>query len=222
MQVNPAGVNFWEVMQRRGLVPPPASGVPGTEGAGTEVGAGVNGLRPGTRVAWSKVPGSYSSEVIGPADAFTVIPDELDDDAAASVLFQRATAAYLAQETWQVQKGDPVVVTAASGGVGLLLTQLLAARGAHVVGVISSMTKADAVIHSGGASHVLTYAASIAARVRDLYPDGVAAVYDAIGSGVAEPLVGALRARERGSSTALPADGTPTSPRKTSPPAPCS
>lgn len=196
VRVTRAGVNFWEVMQRRGRAPAPATGVPGTEGAGVvdAVGDDVTGLAVGTRVAWSKVPGSYAEYVVAPVEAFTTVPDEVDDDTAASVLFQGATAAYLAEETWPVGTGDPVVVTAASGGVGLLLTQLLVARGARVVGVVSSLGKADAA-REAGAEEVLTYGDDLADNVRAIHPDGVAAVFDAVGGGVAEPLLASLRPR---------------------------
>lgn len=196
VRVTRAGVNFWEVMQRRGRVPAPAGGVPGTEGAGVvdEVGPGVTGLTVGTRVAWSKVPGSYAEHVVGPVSSFSVVPDEVDDDTAASLLFQGATAAYLAQVTWPVVTGDPVVVTAASGGVGILLTQLLVARGARVVGVVSSLGKADAA-RDAGAEQVLTYGEDLAEEIRAIHPGGVAAVFDAVGGGVAEPLLATLRPR---------------------------
>ncbi|MCR1781094.1 zinc-binding dehydrogenase [Nocardioides carbamazepini] len=191
-----AGVNFWEVMQRRGRVPAPADGVPGTEGVGVvdELGAGVTAPAVGDRVAWSKVPGSYADQVVGPADSFVSVPDEVDDDTAAGLLFQGTTAAYLCEAAWPVAQGDPVVVTSASGGVGLLLTQLLVARGAVVVGAVSSPDKAGAS-RDAGAARVLTYGGGLAEEIRTLHPEGVAAVFDAVGAGVVEPLVATLRPR---------------------------
>ncbi|MFC8501822.1 zinc-binding dehydrogenase [Pedococcus sp. NPDC057267] len=196
VRVTRTGVNFWEIMQRRGRVPHPVSGVPGSEGAGvvTEVAPGVEGLVPGSRVAWSRVPGSYSDSVVAPATALTTVPDNVDDDTAASLLFQGTTAAYLVEETWPVSDGDPVVVTAASGGVGLLLTQLLVARGARVIGVVSRRAKAEAV-REAGSELVLTYSDTVASQILDAFPEGVAAVFDAVGGATAESLLSALRPR---------------------------
>ncbi|MCW2756677.1 MAG: hypothetical protein JWO46_423 [Nocardioidaceae bacterium] len=196
VKVSRAGVNFWEVMQLRGKVPLPANGVPGSEGSGVilEVGPAVTGLASGTRVAWSKVPGSYADEVVGPATSFVAVPADVGDDTAAALLFQGLTAAYLAHETWPTRPGDVAVVTAAAGGVGVLLTQHLVASGASVIGAVSSAHKVAAA-QEAGASHVLLYGDTLADDVRALAPGGVAVVYDAVGAGVAEPLIATLRPR---------------------------
>ncbi|BBY77794.1 putative quinone reductase Qor [Mycolicibacterium parafortuitum] len=196
VRVSRAGVNFWEVMQRHGRVPLPEHRVPGLEGVGVvdEVGAGVTGLAPGQRVAWSKVPGSYADFVAGPGISFVPVPDAVSDAAAAALLFQGLTAHYLCQDAWQAGRGDTAIVTAAAGGVGVLLTQLLVARGARVIGLVSKPEKADTAIRAGAAT-VLTYGDDVTAEVRALVPGGAAVVYDAVGAGVAEPLLGTLRPR---------------------------
>ncbi|WP_162463551.1 MULTISPECIES: zinc-binding dehydrogenase [unclassified Mycolicibacterium] len=191
-----AGVNFWEIMQRRGRVPVPDHRVPGSEGVGVveAPAGGAGGLVPGQRVAWSKVPGSYADVVVAPASAFVPVPDAVSDAVAAALLFQGATAHYLCHDAWQVNEGDTAVVTAAAGGVGVLLTQLLVARGARVIGVVSTPEKAH-VGFRAGATHMVTYSDSMAEEIRANAPGGVAVVYDSVGSGVAEPLLGVLRAR---------------------------
>jgi NADPH2:quinone reductase len=196
VRVSAAGVNFWEVMQRYGRVPVPEARVPGLEGAGVveDVAADVTGLAVGQRVAWSKVPGSYADVVVGPAEAFVAVPDPVSDADAAALLFQGVTAHYLCHDAWQVGRGDTAVVTAAAGGVGVLLTQLLVSRGARVIGVVSKPEKAE-VVRRAGAAHVLTYGDDTVGRIRSQVPAGVAVVYDAVGSGVAEPLLGTLRPR---------------------------
>ena len=89
-----AGVNFWDVMQRRGIVPLGDGSIPGVEGVGTilEVGDGVNASRIGERVVWSKVGGSYASEVVGAAEWFVPVPNNLSDEDAARLLMQGVTA----------------------------------------------------------------------------------------------------------------------------------
>lgn len=191
-----AGVNFWEVLQRRGKVPLGEDRVPGSEGAGVveEVGTAVTRLVPGQRVAWSRVKGSWATHVVAPESSFVPVPPTVADETAAALLFQGMTAAYLCQETWPVQPGNAVVVTAAAGGVGQLLTQLLKSSGAQVIGVVSAESKDDAA-REAGANAVLHYGPELADQVKALAPQGVAAVYDAVGAGVAEPLLAALQPR---------------------------
>ncbi|MGB3483856.1 MAG: zinc-binding dehydrogenase [Mycobacterium sp.] len=191
-----AGINFWEVMQRRGRVPVPEHRIPGSEGVGVveAVGAGVDRLAAGQRVAWSKVPGSYAELVVGPASAFTPVPDGVSDEVAAALLFQGATAYYLAHDVWHLTVGDVAVVTAAAGGVGVLLTQLLTSAGVQVIGVVSNQDKAD-VGRRAGATHMFTYSENLVEEIRAVAPQGVAVVYDSVGAGVAEPLMASLRPR---------------------------
>lgn len=196
VRVSFAGVNFWEVMQRRGRVPLADPRVPGTEGVGVveEVGSLVSGLTTGTRVAWSRVPGSWAESLVAPADALFAVPEGVADEVAASLLFQGQTAYYLCHETWPLGPGDSAVVTSAAGGVGQLLTQLLVGRGARVIAVVSSEPKVESA-RASGAYEVLRYGTGLADQVRVLVPDGVAAVFDAVGAGVAEPLLRTLRPR---------------------------
>jgi NADPH2:quinone reductase len=181
VRVELAGVNWWEVMQVAGQVPVAAAGIPGSEGTGIVVaaGPGADAATVGRRVAWSKVPGSYAEYVSAGAGWF-VPADGLPPEQAAGLLFQGVTAHYLAEDTAPLRAGDAVVVLAAAGGVGTLLTQLLAARGIRVVGVVGSPEKAD-VARAAGAAEVLLDDGDLVQRVRHVEPDGVAAVFDANG-----------------------------------------
>jgi NADPH2:quinone reductase len=197
VRVSFGALNFWQVMQRRGQVPlatPPALG---TEGSGTvvEVAADMQALKVGDRVAWSSVPGSWSTEVVGPAGSFFRVPAGVSDEQAASLLFQGVTAQYLAASSWPLRGGATAVVTAAAGGVGLLLTQLLVARGVEVVAVISDVAKRSATQRAGATCTLLYGNGDLAERVREHAPDGVDAVFDSVGGSVARDLVSALRAR---------------------------
>lgn len=195
VEVELAGVNWWEAMQLAGQVPTSASGIPGQEGAGRVVaaGPGADAGLVGRRVAWSKVPGSYAEHVAGAAGWFAPVSD-LPADQAAGLLFQGVTAHYLAEDTAPLVSGDAVVVLAAAGGVGTLLTQLLTARGVRVLGVVGSPEKAD-VARAAGAAEVLVGDAQLTDRVRELVPDGVAAVFDGNGGPDVPDRFGLLRPR---------------------------
>ena len=189
------GVNFWDVMQRRGDVPLPPDGVPGVEGLGTviEVGDGADAGLLGQRVAWSRVPSSYATVVQGPETSFIVVPDNIDDLVGAAALMQGVTAQYLAESTTSLGMGQTAVVTAAAGGVGGLLTQFLRARGVEVIAVVGSAAKQEAASRNGTRA-VLVDSETLVDEVKSLVPEGVDAVFDANG-GDTSRLLHMLKAR---------------------------
>lgn len=195
VEVTRAGVNFWEVLQRRGQVRITEPVVLGSEGVGVVIdcGSAVDRAVLGTRVAWSRVPGSYADQVQAARSAFTAVPDALTDDEAGGLLFQGATAHYLANEAWPLGDGDAAAVTAAGGGVGLLLVQLLVARGVAVYGLTSHSAKSDAV-RRAGATEVFGYDEA-AAGLREAIPGGLSAVFDAVGGRLPRELLPLLRPR---------------------------
>jgi NADPH:quinone reductase len=174
VEVAAAGVNYMDVYEREGRgygSAPPA--VPGAEGAGTVAGTGQ-------RVAWMNVPGSYAERLAAPEELLVPVPDGVELDVAAASLLQGLTAHYLASDSYPVQQGDWVLVHAAAGGVGLLLTQIAAARGGRVVATTSTPEKAE-LARAAGAEEVIGYE-GFAERVRELTGgEGVAAVYDGVG-----------------------------------------
>ena len=198
VDVAAAGVNFMDVYWREGR--PPYAGslpwVPGAEGAGRvrAAGEGVEGFEPGALVAWSGAPGSYAEQVLVPAAAAVPVPDRVGADEAAAVMLQGMTAHYLCTDTYPVAPGDVVVVHAAAGGVGLLLTQLVKLRGGVVVATTSSADKA-ALAREAGADHVTGYG-DFADVVRSVSGGrGAAAVYDGVGATTFEAGLGCLRTR---------------------------
>jgi len=131
--------------------------------------------------AWLGVPGSYAARVAAPREKLVPVPDGVPLDVAAAVMLQGCTAQYLAADSYPVAEGDWVVVHSAAGGVGLLLTQLVRARGGHVLATTSTEGKAE-LARAAGADEVVVGYAGFAERVRELSGgEGAAAVYDGVG-----------------------------------------
>ncbi len=196
VRVEAAGVNFVDTYRRGGLYPVPLPHTPGTEGAGTvaALGTGVDTVAVGDRVASVDMVGAYAEYALAPADRLVPVPDNVTTRQAAAVLLQGITAHYLVNDSFPVRVGDPVLVHAAAGGVGLLLTQLAKAAGGQVIATTSTPEKAE-LARAAGADEVLGYD-GFAAQVRKLTGgEGVAAVYDGIGATTFEESLASLRVR---------------------------
>jgi NADPH2:quinone reductase len=185
VDVDAAGVNFIDIYQREGRYPLTLPYVAGSEGAGVvrEVGDGVQDVAPGDRVAWAMVTGAgYASATVVPADRAVPVPEGVTTEQAAAVLLQGLTAHYLCRTTFPVSPGDDVVVHAAAGGVGLLLTQMVSAAGGRVIATVSTEQK-ESLARGAGAAEVVRYdREDVVERVRALTDGrGVAAVYDGVG-----------------------------------------
>jgi NADPH2:quinone reductase len=197
VELEAAGVNFRDIYEREGIGgysnEPPF--VAGAEGAGTiaAVGDGVTELSVGDRVAWSNAQGSYAERVVVNAQGAVPVPDGVSTEVAAAALLQGMTAHYLAVDTYPVKSGDPVIVHAAAGGVGLLLTQIVRLRGGRVIATTSSDEKAE-LAKGAGADHVIGYD-GFADRARELCGGGMAAVYDGVGQATFDESLAALRPR---------------------------
>lgn len=198
VNVTAAGVNFMDIYQRQGNPPyaPELPYVPGAEGAGTvaATGAGVAGFAAGDRVAWTGVPGSYAERVALPAGSAVPVPDGIDLQVAAAVMLQGMTAHYLSNDTFPVGVGDTVVVHAAAGGVGLLLTQLVKLRGGIVIATTSSTGKA-VLAQQAGADYVAGYDDFGAVTRQVTGGRGADAVYDGVGQATFDDSLAALRPR---------------------------
>ncbi|MCZ8130030.1 MAG: quinone oxidoreductase [Steroidobacteraceae bacterium] len=179
------GVNYIDVYGRTGLYPMTLPGSLGQEAAGVveAVGRGVTAFAPGDRVAYVlATPGSYVEARNVPADRLVRVPDSITDEQAAAMMLKGMTAQYLLRRTYRVKKGDPVVIHAAAGGVGLIATQWARHLGAHVVGVVGSEAKAQLAREHGAHETIVAAGEPIAPRVRALTKGkGAAVVYDATG-----------------------------------------
>jgi len=130
------------------------------------------------------------------ADRVVPVPAEIDLDLAAAALLQGMTAHYLLLDTYAVQPGDTILVHAAAGGMGLLLTQLATKLGAHVVGTTSTLDK-ERLAREAGAEHVIRYTEKdVVTEVRRITDGaGVAAVYDGVGATTFDASLASLRPR---------------------------
>ena len=175
VDVEAVGVNYRDVYEREGNgYGAPAPTIIGVEGAGTVVGSGQ-------RVAWVGVPGSYAERVAAPRAKLVAVPDAVATEIAAASILQGLTANYLACDSYPIGEGDWVLVHAAAGGVGLLLTQIARRRGGRVIATTSTAEKAELAL-AAGAEVVIGYK-GFAERVLEITASrGVAAVYDGIGA----------------------------------------
>ncbi len=181
------GLNYIDVYCRTGQfdLVDPDGGVPGLEAAGviTEVGAGVSDLRTGDRVAYATLPaGAYAQVRNLPAERLVRLPDDVDHDVAAAALVKGLTAHFLLHEVHRLQAGESVLIHAAAGGVGQLLTQWAHAIGARVIGTVGSAAKQD-VARANGCDAVIDYSQTdFAEAVADLTAGkGVNLVVDGVG-----------------------------------------
>jgi NADPH2:quinone reductase len=179
------GLNFIDVYERTGLYPGALPSGLGREGAGVveAVGPRVRGFKPGDRVAYaSHQPGAYAQERTIAADRLVKIPEGVSDRLAAAAMLKGLTAWFLLRRTHRVARGETVVVHAAAGGVGLILSQWARHLGATVVGVVGSDAKAE-VARAHGCHHVLVLGRDdLPARVRSHSGgQGAHVVYDSIG-----------------------------------------
>lgn len=195
------GVNFADIYQRRGSHGPhtvaPWPVTLGAQGAGVvlAVGAGVTHVQAGQPVAYLQ-PGAYQVTRNVPADRVIALPPGISEEAAGANLLRGLTAEYLLRRLYVVQPGQTVLVHAAAGGMGLILSQWARALGATVIGTVGSVQKA-AVARAHGCHHVIDYRREdfVAQTLALTGGEGVHVVYDAVGKDVFVPSLACLRAR---------------------------
>ncbi len=179
------GVNFIDTYHRTGLYKLPLPSGLGVEAAGVvaAVGPGVDDLRVGDRVAYVLgAPGAYAEERVVAAARTVPLPSDIDDRAAAGITLRGLTAWYLLRRTYEVKPGDPVLIHAAAGGVGLIACEWAHHLGATVIGTVSSDEKA-ALARAHGCDHVVvTGREDFVARVRAVTGGAMLpVVYDSVG-----------------------------------------
>lgn len=179
------GLNFIDVYFRTGLYKAPQMPfIPGQEGAGivVAVGEGVTNVKAGDRVAYTGAMGAYADERVIAADRLVKVPDNMDLRLAASMMLKGMTAYYLTNLTYQIQKGDTVLIHAAAGGVGQIAGQWAKHLGATVIGTAGSQEKIDLAL-SLGYDHVINYREdNFVEKVKEFTGGkGLPVVYDSVG-----------------------------------------
>jgi NADPH:quinone reductase len=175
VDVEAIGVNFRDVYEReaRGAYAGEVPRIIGAEGAGRVHDTGEH-------VAWISAQGGYADRVAVSRDQLLPVPEGVSSEVAAAALLQGMTAHFLANDSYPIEDGDWVIVHAAAGGVGLLLTQIAKLRGGRVIATTSTEEKAS-LAREAGADEVLAYD-GFASRAREITGgEGVAAVYDGVG-----------------------------------------
>jgi NADPH2:quinone reductase len=157
----------------------------GVEGAGVieAVGPDVTGFAAGDRVAYTGSPlGAYSTARVMPAASLVKLPDEIAFETAAAMMMRGLTSSYLMRRIWPLKEGDAVLLHAAAGGVGLIVSQWAKLLGLTVIGTVSTEAKAE-VARAHGCDHVILYGREdVAEKVRALTGGaGVSVVFDSVG-----------------------------------------
>ncbi|HEY3684412.1 MAG TPA: quinone oxidoreductase [Streptosporangiaceae bacterium] len=194
--VEAVGVNFVEAYNRSGHYPSKPPFTPGGEAAGTVVAVGerVAEFGVGDVVVSTNVRGAYAERALVDADRAVRVPEGLGARQAAAALLQGMTAHYLTHATYPVQPGDAVLVHAAAGGMGLLLTQLVKVLGGRVIGTVSTAEK-ERLAREAGADEVVGYDGFPAAVRAFTGGAGVSAVYDGVGRTTFDGSLESLRRR---------------------------
>jgi NADPH2:quinone reductase len=195
------GINFADTYFRTGMYPVPLPCGMGVEAAGVveAVGDGVTNVKAGDRVTYTgfvNTLGAYSTERLIPAAPLIRLPDAIPLETAAAMTMRGLTSAYLMRRIWPLAPGDTILLHAAAGGVGLIVSQWAKILGLEVIGTVSSEAKA-AVARAHGCDHVIIYGREdVARRVREITGGaGVAVVYDSVGKDTFAGSLDSLRRR---------------------------
>jgi NADPH2:quinone reductase len=193
------GVNFIDIYDRSGLYPRPLPETPGREAAGVvlALGRGVQGFRVGQRVAYvMAAAGAYRERRNIGLNHLVKLPADISDEQAAALMLKGLTAEYLLRRTHQVQRGDYLLVHAAAGGVGSLLTQWARFLGAKVMGIVGTEAKIAQAKRQGCHQVFLAGRDDIVESVRG-YTRGRMAdvVYDSVGKDTFVESLNCLRSR---------------------------
>jgi NADPH2:quinone reductase len=181
------GLNFADTYFRTGLYPMALPAGMGVEASGVveAVGEGVKHVAPGDRVTYTgflNTLGAYSTERVMPAAPLIKLPPEISCEKAAAMTMRGLTSAYLLRRIRPLQAGDAILLHAAAGGVGLIVSQWAKLLGLTVIGTVSTEAKAE-IARAHGCDHVILYGREdVANRVRELTDGaGVSVVYDSVG-----------------------------------------
>lgn len=194
------GLNFADTYFRMGYYPSPLPNGMGVEASGVieAVGEGVDGFQPGDRVTYTGSPlGAYATERVMPAASLIKLPDAISHETAAAMTMRGLTASYLLLRInpW-LKSGDTLLLHAAAGGVGLIVSQWAKILGLSVIGTVSNEAKAE-LARAHGCDEIIYYGREdVPVRVRELTGGaGVPMVIDTVGKDTFEGSLASLKRR---------------------------
>ena len=195
------GLNYADTYFRNGTYRIPLPAGMGVEGAGIveSIGPGVSNVQVGDQVTYTgfvNTLGAYSTERIVPAAPLIRLPDGISCETAAAMTMRGLTAAYLLRRIYPFKPGETILLHAAAGGVGLIVSQWARLLGLTVIGTVSTEEKA-AVAREHGCAHTINYAREdVAKRVREITMGaGVSVVFDSVGKSTFAASLDSLRRR---------------------------
>lgn len=195
------GLNFADTYFRNGTYPIPLPAGMGVEAAGEVValGDGVSHVAVGDRVSYTgflNTLGAYSTERLIAAEPLIKLPEGISCETAAAMTMRGLTSAYLMRRIYDFKAGDTVLLHAAAGGVGLIVSQWARLLGLTVIGTVSTEEKA-AVAKAHGCTHTINYShEDVAKRVRELTNGvGVNVVFDSVGKTTFDASLNSLKRR---------------------------
>ena len=198
VKIHYAGVNFIDIYQRMGKYPGPMPQTIGSEASGIveKVGKNVTRFSPGDRVVYAMVFGAYAEYAVIPEEKLIVLPENISFELGAAIMLQGLTVEYLTSDCFNVEKDMNVFIHAAAGGVGLLLTQIVKAKGAQVIGTTSSEDKAE-LAYKAGADHIILYTKDdfVESTKNYIGENQMHVVYDSVGKTTLNKSLSLLRQR---------------------------
>ncbi|PQA82328.1 quinone oxidoreductase [Limnohabitans sp. TS-CS-82] len=196
-----AGLNFADTYFRNGTYPVPLPSGMGVEGAGVveAIGPDVTQVKVGDRVTYTgfiNTLGAYSTERLVPASSLMRLPDAISFETAAAMTMRGLTSAYLMRRIYDFKPGDTILLHAAAGGVGLIVSQWAKLLGLTVIGTVSTEEK-SAIARAHGCDYTINYShEDVAKRVRELTNGiGVDVVFDSVGKSTFLSSLDSLRRR---------------------------
>lgn len=181
------GLNYADTYFRDGTYKIPLPNGMGVEAAGVveAVGKGVTNVQVGDKVTYTgfvNTLGAYSTARLIDAEVLIKLPEGISCETAAAMTMRGLTSAYLMRRIYDFKKGDTILLHAAAGGVGLIVSQWAKLLGLTVIGTTSSEAKAE-IARAHGCDHVINYShENVAERVRELTNGvGVNVVFDSVG-----------------------------------------